>query len=56
MIIFSENIHYLDPGTGSYLYQALLAAGITAGIYFRNLKIFATSWMNKIKNLIKKEN
>ena len=46
MIIFSENIHYLDPGTGSYLYQALLAAGITAGIYFRNLKIFATSWMN----------
>ncbi len=56
MIIFSENIHYLDPGTGSYLYQALLAAGITAGIYFRNLKIFAASWMNKIKNLIKKEN
>ena len=56
MIIFTENIHYLDPGTGSYLYQALLAAGITVGIYFRSLKIFITSWINKIKKLIKNEN
>ena len=38
MIPFSEDLHYLDPGTGSYLFQALLAAGITVGIYFKNLK------------------
>ena len=24
MIPFSENLHYLDPGTGSYLFLALL--------------------------------
>ena len=50
MIIFSENIHYLDPGTGSYLYQIILAAGITVGIYFKNLKLFVTSLVLKIKN------
>ena len=50
MIIFSENIHYLDPGTGSYLYQIILAAGITVGIYFKNLKLFITSLVLKIKN------
>ena len=49
MIPFSENLNYLDPGTGSYLFQALLAAGITVGIYFKNLKFFILSVLKKIR-------
>ena len=49
MIPFSENLHYLDPGTGSYLFQALLAAGITVGIYFKNLKFFILSVLKKVR-------
>ena len=51
MIPFSENLHYLDPGTGSYLFQALLAAGITVGIYFKNLKFFILSVLKKVRKL-----
>ena len=49
MIPFNEYVNYLDPGTGSYLFQALLAVGITVGIYFKNLKIFVSSLIRKIK-------
>ena len=49
MIIITENVQYLDPGTGSYLYQVLLAAGITVGIYFKNLKFFIESLLSKFK-------
>ena len=55
MIIITDSFQYLDPGTGSYLYQVLIAAVITAGIYFRNLKFFVISWVNKVKNFTKKE-
>ena len=54
MIIFTENIYYLDPGTGSYLFQVLIAAGITVGIYFKNLKILLASWVSKFKKLFNK--
>ena len=50
MITITEQFQYLDPGTGSYLYQIILAAGITVGIYFKNLKLFITSLVLKIKN------
>ena len=55
MIIITDSFQYLDPGTGSYLYQVLIAAGITAGIYFRNLKFFVISWVNKVKNFFKRK-
>ncbi len=42
-------LNYLDPGTGSYLLQILLAAGITVGVYFRNLKSFVINIFNKLK-------
>ena len=54
MINFSGNFNYLDPGTGSYLYQVLIAAGITVGIYFKNLKFVVNSWLNKLKKLLNK--
>tara|TARA_Y100000287_G_C13952359_1_gene224735 strand:- start:336 stop:506 length:171 start_codon:yes stop_codon:yes gene_type:complete len=54
MINFSSNFNYLDPGTGSYLYQVLIAAGITVGIYFKNLKFVVNSWLNKLKKLLNK--
>lgn len=50
MKIINEQFQYLDPGTGSYLYQIILAAGITIGIYFKNLKHFLSSLLLKIKN------
>ena len=55
MIFITESVYYLDPGTGSYLYQVLIAAGITVGIYFKNLKFFISSWMQKTKTFINKD-
>lgn len=47
---FEPTLYYLDPGTGSYLLQVIIAAGITVGIYFKNVKIFLISFFNKLKN------
>ena len=47
MINFDGNFYYLDPGTGSYLFQVIIAAGITVGIYFKNLKFFVISLLKK---------
>lgn len=44
------NLNYIDPGTGSYLYQVLIAAGVTVGVYFKSIKVFLTSFIEKIKN------
>tara|TARA_Y100001970_G_C14182761_1_gene830764 strand:- start:812 stop:979 length:168 start_codon:yes stop_codon:yes gene_type:complete len=49
MVIISESFNYLDPGTGSYLFQVIIAAGVTIGVYFRNIKYFVTSLLNKNK-------
>jgi hypothetical protein len=51
--LYSSNLHYLDPGTGSYLYQVLIAAGITLGIYFKSLKVFLVNALNKLKKIMK---
>mgnify|MGYP005995480827 CR=1 FL=1 len=47
MINIIPELHYLDPGTGSYIFQIILAAGITVGIYFKNLKFFIISLFQK---------
>jgi len=47
--LLTENLHYLDPGTGSYLYQVLLAAGVTLGVYYKSVKIFLNSLITRIK-------
>ena len=50
MIEFSENLYYLDPGTGSYLMQIILAAGITASLFFKNLKIAFLNIIVRLRN------
>jgi len=46
-IYYSQNLNYLDPGTGSFIVQAIVAAGITVGIYFRNLKQLILNFIYK---------
>lgn len=50
MINFSHNFNYLDPGTGSYIFQAILAAGVTVGVYFKQIKVFILNIISKFKN------
>ena len=50
MINFSQNFNYLDPGTGSYIFQAILAAGVTVGVYFKQIKVFILNIISKFKN------
>ena len=49
--IFNPEFYYLDPGTGSYLYQILIAAGITVGIYIRSLRAYGRNIFYRIKKL-----
>jgi hypothetical protein len=49
------NFNYIDPGTGSYLYQVLIAAGVTIGVYFKSIKVFIISFMEKVKNINNKK-
>ena len=37
MIFFDHNLHYLDPGTGAFLFQLLAAAFVSLGIYSRKI-------------------
>ena len=39
MIQFHDSLHYLDPGTGAFLFQ-VLAAAFVSGVYFRRIKEF----------------
>tara|TARA_B100002019_G_C21263737_1_gene598209 strand:- start:157 stop:315 length:159 start_codon:yes stop_codon:yes gene_type:complete len=48
--MITPEMHYLDPGTGSYLIQIIAAAGIAVGIYFRSLKTFLFNLKSKIFN------
>ena len=54
MIEFGTNLNYLDPGTGSYLYQVLIAAGITVGVYFKSVRVSIISFINKFKDFLNK--
>tara|TARA_B100001057_G_scaffold488487_1_gene572912 strand:+ start:74 stop:244 length:171 start_codon:yes stop_codon:yes gene_type:complete len=49
--IFNPVFNYLDPGTGSYLYQIIIAAGITVGIYIRSLRAYGRNVFYRIKKL-----
>ena len=47
--IFTQNLYYLDPGTGSYLYQIIIATGVTLGVYYKSVKVFVINILNKFK-------
>ncbi len=43
---------YLDPGSGSMLLQALIAAFVGVGIFFKNVKMFVLSIFGKNKSTV----
>ena len=48
-IIYYETFHYLDPATSSYIFQAIIAAGVTVGVFFKNIKFAIISVLMKYK-------
>lgn len=37
---------YIDPGAGSYLIQALIAAALSVAFFFKNiLRFFSNGWL-----------
>lgn len=42
-----ENLHYIDPGTSSFVIQALLAASATLALYYKNIKNYILSKFRK---------
>lgn len=47
----NPQLNYIDPGTGSYIMQALLAAGVVVISFFSQIKIY---FLNNLKKLLKK--
>ncbi len=43
-------INYLDPSTTSFIFQAVIAAGITLGVFFKNIKFSIINFINRYKN------
>ena len=48
-LIFLDSLNYLDPATSSYIVQAIIAAGVTVGIFFKNIKFALLSIINKYR-------
>jgi len=47
----NPQFYYIDPGTGSYIMQALLAAGVVVVSFFSQIKIYFLKFLNKfLKN------
>jgi len=44
----NPQLNYIDPGTGSYIMQALLAAGVVVISFFSQIKIYFLRFLNKI--------
>ena len=44
----NPQLHYIDPGTGYYIMQALLAAGVVVISFFSQIKIYFLKFLNKI--------
>ncbi len=38
---------YIDPGSGSYLLQAIIAAALGVAFYFKNLKNYIKSFFSR---------
>lgn len=54
-IIYLENLHYLDPGTGMNILQVLSALGITLAVYFKNFRAFLYNFFKDTSKKFKKE-
>jgi hypothetical protein len=38
---------YIDPGSGSILFQALLSAGLTIIVFYKRIILFVKNFFNK---------
>tara|TARA_Y100000768_G_C23774988_1_gene585187 strand:- start:157 stop:330 length:174 start_codon:yes stop_codon:yes gene_type:complete len=54
-IIYLENIHYLDPGTGMNIFHVLSALGISVAVYFKNFKAYLYNFFKDTSKKFKKE-
>jgi len=39
---------YIDPGSGSYLIQALVAAALGVLYFFKNLRLYITAFLGRL--------
>jgi ATP-dependent Zn protease len=39
---------YIDPGSGSYLVQALVAAAVGVGFFFRSIAAWVRHWFYRL--------
>jgi hypothetical protein len=44
----NPQLNYIDPGTGSYIMQTLLAAGVVVISFFSQIKIYFLRFLNII--------
>jgi hypothetical protein len=55
--IWIDNAHaYIDPGAGSMIVQALIAAFIGIGIFVKQFRVALVSFITRIKNKIAGQN
>lgn len=40
---------YIDPGSGSYLVQVIIAAALSVAFFFRNIKMYIKSIFTRTK-------
>lgn len=55
LIMPSPAYAYIDPGTGSLILQAIVAGGITALVYFRNIRRKILSFFRRAKDTEKND-
>jgi len=54
LILFSEQAYaYIDPGVGSYIFQAMIAGVLSSLFFFRNIKDSTVNFFKKIKKIKK---
>lgn len=41
-------ILYIDPGSGSFLFQLLIAGGLAVGFYFKKIREVIFAWFRAI--------
>jgi hypothetical protein len=42
-----HNLLYIDPGSGSYLVQVIIAAALGVAFFFRNIKAYIKSFFTR---------
>ena len=43
-----RHLLYIDPGSGSYLVQVIVAAALGVAFFFRNIKLYIVAFFSKL--------